>query len=867
MKAFRHHDAQSFFAGSQRLIKVLAHVGCTAAFAFFLGAASAGTLGPTLSVKLSGLADSAPVGVVVVAFNTSGGLATSHLNLLRSIGITKGITYARLGMVGAPATAGQVRALAANSAVRSVWSNDRLTYYNNQTRVLCGVDRLRTDPAFTNANGGRPVSGAGNFAIVINDSGIDATHPDLHFPEHVIQNVQIVTDTETLSGFTPVLTIENQPDTDLNVGHGTHVAGIVGGNGAASGGLYAGVAPGAKLIGAGSGAVLFILNALGGFEWSIANQFTYNIRVISNSWGTNGRFNPDDPVNIASKNAHDLNIVVVFAAGNSGPGKDTLNPYAAAPWVIGVAAGTKEGGLAGFSSRGIPSADRLANGDPNDDFTAPAITAPGTGREFASSEGKFTSDVVSVRSKTNMFANGLDSDLELPVAFVPFYTQISGTSMATPFIAGTVGLMLDADPTLSPDEIKQILQQTASQMPGFSEFEVGAGYLNAYAAIDKVFNRSKLYGTYSGAVDLRQFNALFSVSKPTNPDFPQNPSTFRVDYNPAALPGPGSPNSRTFTVQAGISVLDVFANIDNALMTGDGNTIGLLLTDPTGASFSSGITLPILDAPNREVVVNNPVPGQWLLEVRGVRGLAAVPNFRLPTSGAAAPGPVDGTITQLQFTLAAIPDIQGHPAQAQIESAIKNRMMDTFSDGTFRPESNVVRQDFARLLVLNTALRQSLAGTARFTDVTGDLEAIAEAVTANGSTLRDWNFTPQGMMSAGGTSFNPGGLISRLDLAIALVRALGLDAQAKALAGTDVTATFNGQTLVLADNGDIPLSLRGYAQIALDKQIVQAFFALEQGPFDSQPTLKARVKPNDPTTRAFLAFALDRFRQHFASGN
>ena len=82
-----------------------------------------------------------------------------------------------------------------------------------------------------------------------------------------------------------------------------------------------------------------------------------------------------------------------------------------------------------------------------------------------------------------------------------------------------------------------------------------------------------------------------------------------------------------------------------------------------------------------------------------------------------------------------------------------------------------------------------------------------------------------------------------------------------------MTATFNGQTLVLADNGDIPLSLRGYAQIALDKQIVQAFFALEQGPLDSQPTLKARVKPNDPTTRAFLAFALDRFRQHFASGN
>src|SRR6185503_10940122 len=273
-----------------------------------------------------------------------------------------------------------------------------------------------------------------------------------------------LTDTETLSGFTPVLTIENLPDTDLNVGHGTHCAGIVGGNGAASGGLYAGVASGARLIGAGSGAVLFVLNALGGFEWSIANQSVYNIRVISNSWGSNGRFNPDHPINIASKTSHDLNMVIIFAAGNSGPGKDTLNPYAAAPWVIGVAAGTKEGGLAGFSSRGIPKSDRLSNGDPADDFTAPSITAPETGREFASDQGKFTSAVVSVRSKTNMFANGLDADAELPVAFVPFYTQISGTSMATPFIAGTVGLMLDAGPTLSPDEIKQILQQTASQM-------------------------------------------------------------------------------------------------------------------------------------------------------------------------------------------------------------------------------------------------------------------------------------------------------------------------------------------------------------------------------------------------------------------
>src|SRR6266496_2132065 len=220
-----------------------------------------------------------------------------------------------------------------------------------------------------------------------------------------------------------MLVIENVPDTDLNVGHGTHCAGIVGGTGQDSGGLYSGVAPGAKLVGTGSGAVLFILNALGGFEYSIANQSRYSVRVISNSYGGNGPFAPDDPINIATKLAHDLNIVVVFAAGNSGPGKNTMNPYAKAPWVIGVAAGTKEGGLASFSSRGTPKADRPA--DSND---APTITAPGTGREFASDSSKFSAAIVSTRSKTNIFANGLTDDAEISPGFLPYYTQISGTS-------------------------------------------------------------------------------------------------------------------------------------------------------------------------------------------------------------------------------------------------------------------------------------------------------------------------------------------------------------------------------------------------------------------------------------------------------
>jgi serine protease AprX len=822
---------------------------------------SAATLGPSLQSKLNGLAADAKVGVVIVAFNTTKGLQPSHLDALRSVGVVKGITLNRLGMVAVVATAGQVRALAADPSVRSVWFNDALRYFDAEARTLTGVERLKTDRGFTRSNGGMPVSGAGNFSVVINDSGIDATHPDLQLGKNVIQNVFIATDTETLSGFTTLQALENQPNTDLNVGHGTHCAGIVGGTGQQSGGKYAGVAPGAKLIGTGSGAGLFVLNALGGFEWSLTNQSLYNIRVISNSYGGSGAFNPEDPVAIAAKTAHDSNITVVFAAGNSGPGRDTMNPYAKAPWVIGVAAGTKEGGLASFSSRGVTKDVRLSNSDPLDDNNAPTITAPGTGREFESSAGKFSAAYVSTRSKSNVFANGLTDDAELPVNMLPYYTQISGTSMATPFIAGTVALMLDADITLTPDEVKQILVDTASRMPGREEWEVGAGYVNAYAAVDKVFNRSKSYGrNFSHA-----FNASYTVSGPA-------PEQVHVDYSPAALPCTAgtectSSNAHYFNVSEGMSVLDIFATFDTALEDGEGNTIGLVATDPQGNKYSSGIALPILDSPSREILVKNPASGRWLLEVRGVRGLAAAPEASLPTSGAAAPGPVEISVEQQLFTLAPIADIQSHPARAQIETVLKNRQMDTLADGLFYPDNAVTRRDFAELLYLNTPLRQTLGSSPKYTDVTPEFSALAEAVTANGSTLRDYTFAPAGMVAAYGSTFGPDQSVTRLETAVALVRALGLDDAAKAKAGSIVTAQYNGQSIALADNSDVPSAMRGYVQIALDKGLLQAYFNLEQGPFDFQPTLKARVKANDPTTRAFMAYALDNFRQHFVTGN
>jgi serine protease AprX len=805
----------------------------------FAGAARAATLGPSLADRLDQLSDGASVGVVIVAFHTNSGLTDAHLNVLRAVGVTGGRTLPTLGMVAFPATVAQVRALAADGAVRSIWPNEKLDYHDHQARTLGGVERVRTDSAFTTLNGGLPLSGRGDFAVVINDSGIDATHNDLKFGEHVVQNVQLVTDSETLAGFTTLQAVENVPNTDLNIGHGTHCAGIVGGTGQMSGGLYAGVAPGAKLIGTGSGAVLFVLNALGGFEWSLANQFRYGIRIISNSFGSDGAFNADDPLNIATRAAYERNIVVVFSASNSGPGRDTHNRYGKAPWVISVGAGTKEGGLADFSSRGVPKEERLADADPNNDFDAPTIVAPGTGREFASNAGKFTAAYVAARSTVNLFANGLTDDTELSPAHLPYYTQISGTSMACPYVAGVAALMLDADPTLTPDQIKQTLVETATRMPGYEEYEVGAGYVNVYAAVDKVFRRAKSYGTFSHPT----FNQRISVTGPA-------PEQFRINYSPAAS-GQTSTNARNFTVGQGIDVLSAFAAFPDA-GTGDGNTLAVRLYAPDGTTYSSSVSIPILDPPNREVVVKNPLAGQWTVEMRGLQGRAALP------------GPVDMKITQQRFILAPVADIQGHASQAAIEFALKNRMMDVFADLTFRPNANVTRADFANTLFFNAPVRQSLGATPKFTDVSGGLAALAEALTANGSTLRDWDFTPQGLMSASGSTFNPTGVVNRLDLAVAFVRALGHDAEARAKANTVVT--WQGQPL--SDNAQIPGALRGYVQLALDKGLLEAFPAevrqTAPGQFVALPG--PRFEPGVAVTRATLAVKLGAFRQLFTTG-
>lgn len=356
--------------------------------------------------------------------------------------------FEKLPMLGVLGTPVQIRAALKLGGLRSVYYNKPLSYLLHESVPLIGADRVWDELGYT----GRGVG------VAVIDSGVDGLHPDLPYGSAVVQNVKILA--PNLFGGGAVM-LENLPTTDTTSGHGTHVAGTIGGRGTASDGYFRGVAPDSKIIGIGAGDAISILFALEGFDYVLANRTKYNIRVVSNSWGTTGEFVASDPINVASKAAHDAGMAVVFASGNEGPGNNTLNPYSVAPWVIGVAAGNKDGSTLGdFSSRGIPG----------DDLYHPTITAPGVA-------------IVAARAPNTVLpVLGLPDDLSIDPAWIPYYTTMSGTSMATPHVAGVLALMLEAKPSLTPDQLKDILVQTAKPMAGYQEFEVGAGYIDAYAA-------------------------------------------------------------------------------------------------------------------------------------------------------------------------------------------------------------------------------------------------------------------------------------------------------------------------------------------------------------------------------------------------
>ncbi|MDP4163637.1 MAG: S8 family serine peptidase [Bacillota bacterium] len=765
---------------------------------------------------------------VIVTFNGQSAPSQDNLKVLTDLGIAKGITMKALPIAGVLATKDQINQLAVTPGVRSIYLNKKLNYSNFDATNVTGVDKARADSGMQKANGGLPITGKG-VGVVINDSGVDGTNKDIQYGTHLVQNVLGSTNLNSVdSTLLPVTYVENVPNTDNNSGHGTHCAGIVGGTGANSNGKYEGVAPGASLIGYGSGAALFVLDGIGGFDYALTHQSQYNIRVITNSWGSSGDFDPNDPINVASKAAYDRGITVLFAAGNDGPSENTHNPYAKAPWVISVAAGVKDGKLADFSSRGTKGVGGTFDMDGKtwkwED--RPTITAPGV-------------DIISTRAVGPVSSLGAQTDeAMIEPAYLPFYTVMSGTSMATPHVAGIAALLLEAKPTLTPDEIKKVLQDTATNMPGYETWEAGAGYVNAYAALDAV-----MFGkTYGKTVNANQtFNS--------NVDSKTDRSTFQVNYNPATL----SSNSYSFTVPEGLSQL-VGKISGKGVLDQTGNPLNLVLIAPDGTEYSSGVSLLFTLYPDRTTAVTSPTPGQWKAEIRGLHGNSANPV------GAAAPETVNGTLAFTKVSgYTGLNDITDHPAASAIQMAINERLMDGYADGSFKPDQYLLRKEMARYLVMGAGIRQSQENIVNNVSLT-DLPYV-QAVLGKGAAIRDSLQTQNGVMQLDASgNFNGGGEVSKLDLAYSLVQALGLEQQAKDFTG-DVTVQYKDDRIPLKDSSAIPASLKGYVQIALDLNILNAVFSITQGPYDVKPTIEASFDPAKKITRGDYAVAVSRYFQ------
>lgn len=306
-----------------------------------------------------------------------------------------------------------------------------------------GVTKAQTDFGVTGSKDGYLTTYSKNdIVIAVVDTGIDATHVDL--------------DGGKVIGWKDYVNSRTTPYDDH--GHGTHCASIAAGSGDGNA-TYRGVAYGAALVGvkvldsSGSGSMSTVD---AGINWCISNKATYNIRVISLSLGTSGSSDGTDSTSVAVNNAVANGIVCCVAAGNSGPARYTIgSPGAAADAItVGAMADTGEKGfsLASFSSRGPTKDGRIK----------PDICAPGVNITAAKA------------NSTNQ------------------YITYSGTSMATPFTAGTAALMLAANPGLTPAQVKAIITGTAEGWgPAGQDVDYGYGRLQAYEAI-------KQAGGYTG---------------------------------------------------------------------------------------------------------------------------------------------------------------------------------------------------------------------------------------------------------------------------------------------------------------------------------------------------------------------------------
>jgi serine protease AprX len=497
---------------------------------------------PYLASRLRTIGPLASVRVVINADTLEHALAAA-----KAAGVRPGVRMNRLGVVVGTGTPAAVRRLVGKPGVAWIGDADQPMHLDLDT----SHQATRADQATTvfSKPGGGPYDGAGVGVMVI-DGGIDAGHPMFvrNGQSKVRRNLETIPFGDIVSPL-PVgegadgygLLIDMPIDTTDDVaGHGTHVASIAAGYPVTSplGHELVGAAPGATLYGisvATAGSTYY--GALAAQYWTLLNHAAPcgaaaagcpPIRVVNNSYGPRGGgpYDPASPTVEAVRQAIAEGVTWVWAAGNDGGdgSADVTNPTAKepTPGLIAVASyddgqtGDRNNALSSFSSRGLAT-------DPS---TWPDVAAPGQ-------------DIEAACRPTH-----IDCGLDLLFDTDADYGRMSGTSMAAPHVAGYVAVLLQADPTLTPAGIENLLEDTAHK------FTAGAAYAADPTNPDDTSSFDKGHGlvdvTAALATTLSQPNPAPINNCLPNPAI-ADPAGDATDAGlggivPAQLPGNSDPN-------------------------------------------------------------------------------------------------------------------------------------------------------------------------------------------------------------------------------------------------------------------------------------------------------------------------------------
>ena len=328
--------------------------------------------------------------------------------------------------------------------------NEKLLSYELDTHITAQMNRAGEIIEMKWAHN-RNIYGK-DIGVAVVDTGL-SLHKDFTEP------------TSRVQGFYDLIHGRSEPYDDN--GHGTHVAGIIGGNGLLCNGKYIGVAPKCNIIAVkvidqkGDGN---ISDVLAGLQWIIDNKDRYNIRVVNISVGTTTKDNVDEnSLLVKGVNAvWDAGVVVVVAAGNNGPGPMSISTPGISRKVITVGSSDDRISVELFGSKTM---DYSGRGPTASCIKKPDIVAPGSNIVSCSTMKNYQ------RYRYSMLNNPRSDNYNL------MYAVKSGTSMATPIVSGAIALLLSKNPTMTNKDVKLKLRESAVDL-GHPWSKQGWGLLN-----------------------------------------------------------------------------------------------------------------------------------------------------------------------------------------------------------------------------------------------------------------------------------------------------------------------------------------------------------------------------------------------------